>query len=453
MMNPSYLSCSRVSLRPSFLSCNDSIRIYTNALNQSEHIISQSLSLHDPISLQRIEVPCRSFDCQHLQCFDYTIMSSLKKEGSDEKSFFRCPVCNEFRNPENVYRDFIAFGFLKMFKTSESVTIFRNGKFQAFEAISPEFDAINSIFDMAQLCKLESFASSTITLEQLSRTRISDIVHILNKLTDQELLDMILQRSKPNVQKATLILNSIDRSRPFHATTWLGLKSDLRRIDGVGALKGDKIINDLIKEHAGKSKIRLESMSSGPLTMEENQKSILDPDACEDVLISIEVVDMTCDDDDDDDVDNVNNQSSNVPVNPFIVPPFSSLFPSTSLSSSSTISSPSPHFTTTPELPSGIITLSNRVTHDAFVNNNNRNGNRQEKVSQRNDQSISNDNANNHTLIPNPNFPMGLNTFPSNDVNQRLLSVTDTHSGNKSRKSNINDGSNKSNSCNIDRYS
>ncbi|KAG0274600.1 SUMO ligase siz1 [Linnemannia exigua] len=52
--------------------------------------LSSTLSLKCPLSVQRIEVPCRSFKCTHLQCFDAFTFLSI----NERVHRWICPVCN-----------------------------------------------------------------------------------------------------------------------------------------------------------------------------------------------------------------------------------------------------------------------------------------------------------------------------------------------------------------------
>ena len=160
---------------PKLLCCNDSIKIYTSLIQQNEHIVSQTLSLHDPASLQRMKVPCRAFDCEHLQCFDYSVILYLNK--SNERSFFKCSVCNETRNPDKIYIDFVAFCLLWMYKCSESFKLYRDGTLRPSGPISPEYKGmeINTVFDIKKLCVLPDFQSNAIHLRQLLYTSVFDI--------------------------------------------------------------------------------------------------------------------------------------------------------------------------------------------------------------------------------------------------------------------------------------
>lgn len=52
---------------------------------------SQVLSLKCPLSYMRLEVPCRSLSCTHLQCFDATSYLQLQEQGPQ----WLCPICNK----------------------------------------------------------------------------------------------------------------------------------------------------------------------------------------------------------------------------------------------------------------------------------------------------------------------------------------------------------------------
>ena len=428
-------------ISPRRLCCNDSIQIYTSALHQSEHIISQSLPLLDPVSLKRIKLPCRAFDCHHLQCFDFTVMSSLKKDKSSERSFFRCPVCDELRNPEKIYVDFVVLGLLKMYNTSESVKIFRNGSFQATEEISSEFEAntLHSIFDMKQLCLHKYFQEPTITLKQLYNASVPDIVHVINKTTNQDLFSIITLRSKPNSQKDVILLNALQKLRPFHASTWLGLEEIFQGISGVGIKKSTKIIADLTKEYESKTKRHYESIMCGPLTIEDNRKMISDTSVYEQVTRSVEVVDMTFDDEDDDDltkeselcyqpdcsihisdsVEAINSappsSSSTVSITPSPITPSSSALTCASISTtSSSPSSAASSSSSSSSISSNVdIPLRNRnfSSRNNNINNNDRGLNRS-----RNDSNSHSHNTNNNSNSNNNRFNNSTsNNYRGND--------------------------------------
>ncbi|KAF6830503.1 sumo ligase [Colletotrichum plurivorum] len=52
---------------------------------------SQVLSLKCPLSYMRLDVPCRSTSCSHIQCFDATSYLQLQEQGPQ----WLCPICNK----------------------------------------------------------------------------------------------------------------------------------------------------------------------------------------------------------------------------------------------------------------------------------------------------------------------------------------------------------------------
>ncbi|OLN81581.1 E3 SUMO-protein ligase pli1 [Colletotrichum chlorophyti] len=52
---------------------------------------SQVLSLKCPLSYMRLDVPCRSTNCSHIQCFDATSYLQLQEQGPQ----WLCPICNK----------------------------------------------------------------------------------------------------------------------------------------------------------------------------------------------------------------------------------------------------------------------------------------------------------------------------------------------------------------------
>ncbi|KAF5522773.1 E3 SUMO-protein ligase pli1 [Colletotrichum aenigma] len=52
---------------------------------------SQVLSLKCPLSYMRLDVPCRSTFCSHIQCFDATSYLQLQEQGPQ----WLCPICNK----------------------------------------------------------------------------------------------------------------------------------------------------------------------------------------------------------------------------------------------------------------------------------------------------------------------------------------------------------------------
>lgn len=62
---------------------------------------SQVLSLKCPLSYMRLQVPCRSHFCTHIQCFDATSYLQLQEQGPQ----WLCPICNKSATFESLAVD------------------------------------------------------------------------------------------------------------------------------------------------------------------------------------------------------------------------------------------------------------------------------------------------------------------------------------------------------------
>ncbi|RCI10703.1 hypothetical protein L249_5322 [Ophiocordyceps polyrhachis-furcata BCC 54312] len=88
---------------------------------------SQVLSLKCPLSYMRLDVPCRSVNCIHIQCFDATSYLQLQEQGPQ----WACPICNKSAPFEKLAVD----GYVKDIldntaKDLESVVIEPNGRWR-----------------------------------------------------------------------------------------------------------------------------------------------------------------------------------------------------------------------------------------------------------------------------------------------------------------------------------
>ncbi|PTB71375.1 zf-MIZ-domain-containing protein [Trichoderma longibrachiatum ATCC 18648] len=98
-----------------------------NKIAQDPDVVatSQVLSLKCPLSYMRLEVPCRSVRCTHLQCFDATSYLQLQEQGPQ----WLCPICNKPAPFEQLAVDGYVKAILeKTPKSLETVTIEPNGK-------------------------------------------------------------------------------------------------------------------------------------------------------------------------------------------------------------------------------------------------------------------------------------------------------------------------------------
>lgn len=106
--------------------------------------LSSTLSLKCPLGVQRIEVPCRSSKCQHLQCFDAFTFLSLNKNVQR----WICPVCNRIMDSwDEIIVDGYCMDILKSTpKNLKNVNVHPDGKWEIPAAIiSIDIDDSTSI--------------------------------------------------------------------------------------------------------------------------------------------------------------------------------------------------------------------------------------------------------------------------------------------------------------------
>ncbi|KAF9403271.1 SUMO ligase siz1, partial [Podila epigama] len=95
---------------------------------------SSTLSLKCPLGFQRINIPCRSSYCHHLQCFDgYTFF-----ELNEQTPTWTCPVCSRIMHS---WEEIVVDGYFKDIlnstpKTLESVTVQANGVWELPSSLS-----------------------------------------------------------------------------------------------------------------------------------------------------------------------------------------------------------------------------------------------------------------------------------------------------------------------------
>lgn len=62
---------------------------------------TSTLSLRDPLSYTRIQAPCRSIHCSHVQCFD----ASFFFMSNEQSPNWTCPHCSKTLRPEDLFID------------------------------------------------------------------------------------------------------------------------------------------------------------------------------------------------------------------------------------------------------------------------------------------------------------------------------------------------------------
>src|SRR6266480_1505324 len=85
-------SCKRVSTsHKQSIMIADCIAVMSKANDPDIVATSTVMSLKDPVSYLRIQVPCRSNVCSHNQCFDATSFLQLQEQAPT----WSCPICSK----------------------------------------------------------------------------------------------------------------------------------------------------------------------------------------------------------------------------------------------------------------------------------------------------------------------------------------------------------------------
>ncbi|PFH56864.1 hypothetical protein XA68_15846 [Ophiocordyceps unilateralis] len=113
---------------------------------------SQVLSLKCPLSYMRLDVPCRSLSCIHIQCFDATSYLQLQEQGPQ----WTCPICNNSAPFDQLAVDNYVKDILDNTpKDLESVTIEPNGRWRIKSSHEDYPNALNgSSYDEDELVEL-----------------------------------------------------------------------------------------------------------------------------------------------------------------------------------------------------------------------------------------------------------------------------------------------------------
>jgi E3 SUMO-protein ligase PIAS1 len=94
---------------------------------------SSVMSLKDPISTLRINVPCRSTVCTHNQCFDAESFLQLQEQAPT----WTCPICNKTISYEALAVDEYVEEILGKVRNADQVTIQPNGEWSTDKDPSP----------------------------------------------------------------------------------------------------------------------------------------------------------------------------------------------------------------------------------------------------------------------------------------------------------------------------
>ncbi|KAI9147941.1 E3 SUMO-protein ligase pli1 [Paramyrothecium foliicola] len=120
----------------------DSVVMELNKKAQDPDVVatSQVLSLKCPLSYMRLDTPCRSLSCTHIQCFDATSYLQLQEQGPQ----WLCPICNKSAPFEQLAVDEYVKDILEnTSKSLETVTIEPNGRWLIKPSDDDKGDATN----------------------------------------------------------------------------------------------------------------------------------------------------------------------------------------------------------------------------------------------------------------------------------------------------------------------
>ncbi|PHH80004.1 hypothetical protein CDD80_3133 [Ophiocordyceps camponoti-rufipedis] len=112
-----------------------------NKIAQDPDVVatSQILSLKCPLSYMRLEIPCRSLSCIHIQCFDATSYLQLQEQGPQ----WTCPICNKPAPFDQLAVDNYVKDILDNTpKDLESVTIEPNGRWRVHSSQDDQTNAL-----------------------------------------------------------------------------------------------------------------------------------------------------------------------------------------------------------------------------------------------------------------------------------------------------------------------
>jgi hypothetical protein len=154
----------------------------------------------------------------------------MNKDCHSKHGIFKCSVCNKRINPEKVVIDYVALALSKLYPSSDSVKLFRNGSLQVTSGhMSSEFEklVINSVYDLKKMGYMNT-DRRIVQLVQLQHVSVFDVTNFMNTIDVNEIMSIILSK-KSNYQnyqkqygKDAVWCETIEKSRPFYCSTWGG---------------------------------------------------------------------------------------------------------------------------------------------------------------------------------------------------------------------------------------
>ena len=163
------------------------------------------VSLKDPVTSERMNLPCRGIECTHLQAFDFSVYKRVNEKQQRHTSEYRCPVCNQLRNPSSLFLDPILLAILASQPQEESVTIVgkgRSGKIQY------DISGVTQTIASLQNSGIECFRGRKVSgRDSLMKTSLDDLILFIN-YARQDLLSKVWSLAEKRCQQ-------IIAQRPF----------------------------------------------------------------------------------------------------------------------------------------------------------------------------------------------------------------------------------------------
>jgi E3 SUMO-protein ligase PIAS1 len=91
--NGRMISKNQVLAESEFLHGRGRLTATVRSRQDDDDIVATSsiMSLKDPVSQMRIKMPCRGYNCSHMQCFDAETYLQMQEQAP----LWACPICNK----------------------------------------------------------------------------------------------------------------------------------------------------------------------------------------------------------------------------------------------------------------------------------------------------------------------------------------------------------------------
>ena len=217
----------------------------------------QDVSLQDPMTQVWMRLPCRGVDCNHLQCFDYTSYTHINEQKQRHTSEYRCPVCNELRNPSSLFLDPIAYAISSQLlqqqqqkqqqqsnaavQDGRTITFLGGEQIGQFRREGSTAERDGEVEDITSLQPwIMSKALKSVGSDELKRTSLDDLILFINN-AKQEVLSKVWSLAERRCHQ-------IIAQRPFCCSTYQSFRHALQVVPGIGTGRATTYI-DLLYDH------------------------------------------------------------------------------------------------------------------------------------------------------------------------------------------------------------